>query len=796
MHGTRSPLVLVAVAAMTGSLLAKWFPQPFSILMLGGLVAGVFWTVLPRSPIWRFLSDHRREILKNTSVLLLVCLAFQSWAQLNFYSTRDDDFRKALSFSPQTISLKVIVQGEPRVSARGTSSRASVDVWVQESFSGGDWRNASGKLRAHLIGEEILLRELRFGQPLMIHGLVRKLRGPSYPGDFDSAAWLWTQGISHEVNVPHDGWALIDSHSNWNGESWLWRGAHSLRREMSQALRYGLEDAPATVALMEGMLFGYRQDIDDGLEEKFRRTGTLHLFAVSGQNVAVVMGALLVLFPWMGLVRWRLAWIVLPLVGVFCLATGMEASAARAFFMISVLAIGWSMNRTASPLNILSFAALVMWVWNPRVLFEVGFQLSYLVVLGLVTCVPPLHLRMMKLVDADKWIPKRLLTPWYWGMREGWKWTSGLFLSSLIAWLFSLPVILWNFSLFAPVTVFVNLLVVPFAAVVVLCCAWSVLFFRWLPLISLGTNTLSASCLSIVVLFVDLGASLPSSAVGPWNLSTALFEQHPRWTFLQNRGSTTLIFKSGEGKVMVVDPGTEEDVRLKLIPYLRSQGVSLIEAVILSRSSKSHMSGALLLERNFRVKTWFHSGWLSRSSEARRVWAGLLQKKVSLRSLNAGEQWKLSTKKSTRLEVLWPPRDEKFSRVNETGMVFLIHEGRGESAHRVLWASDIPHSVEEKLLSRMSGLMRNSQPLDALFQGVSGAMSGNLSDEWLRYWKPRYLIRPAKPYHADTGFSSELLELALQEEVQLIWMTHTGSISLIPKEDFTEGVKIDWKAGE
>ena len=120
---------------------------------------------------------------------------------------------------------------------------------------------------------------------------------------------------------------------------------------MLKATSLGLQDDPEAAGLIAAMLFGYRDGVGEELRESFRATGTLHLFAVSGQNLAVVAGLLLWILALTGAVKWRWAWATLPVVFLFCLATGMEASAARAFVMTGVLYLGWMMGRPMDPAN-------------------------------------------------------------------------------------------------------------------------------------------------------------------------------------------------------------------------------------------------------------------------------------------------------------------------------------------------------------------------------------------------------------------------------------------------------------
>jgi ComEC/Rec2-related protein len=157
---------------------------------------------------------------------------------------------------------------------------------------------------------------------------------------------------------------------------------------MREKLRAGLDDRPQSSALLAAMLFGERDGLNDDQIRQFEVTGTLHLFAVSGQNIQLIALVMMVVLYALGLIRWRWGWLMITPLFIFVISTGMESSAVRAFLMASLVWISFVLYRPAQPLNILAGSALLIWVVDPRQLFDLGFQFSFLVVLGLVLFAP------------------------------------------------------------------------------------------------------------------------------------------------------------------------------------------------------------------------------------------------------------------------------------------------------------------------------------------------------------------------------------------------------------------------
>jgi predicted membrane metal-binding protein len=188
------------------------------------------------------------------------------------------------------------------------------------------WQPARGDVRCTLVGPA---KELLCGDRLEFAAAMTPVAAPLSPGELDARAFEAEQNIFYHVTIPALAWRRIET----GGGDW-WQNLSFRARDWAyDRLQLGLEDDPRMADFLAGMLIGYRQEIPADFEQDFRRTGTLHVFAVSGQNIAEMVVVALILLQLCGLVRWRWAWTLVPIVLLYCLLTGSPASAVRATVM-------------------------------------------------------------------------------------------------------------------------------------------------------------------------------------------------------------------------------------------------------------------------------------------------------------------------------------------------------------------------------------------------------------------------------------------------------------------------------
>jgi len=207
---------------------------------------------------------------------------------------------------------------------------------------------------------------------------------------------------------------------------------------------------PQHAALMSGLLFGERAEFTDEFKDAMRKSGTTHIVALSGYNVAIIGITLSAMLAYV-VGRRRAFYASLIAIPVFVIMTGAEASVVRAGIMGIILLLAERQSRLYSFRNAVVLTALVMLLINPRLLvFDIAFQLSFAALLGIVYLYPLFRKRF----NISE--------------REGiLGWRRNLF-QTLSAQLAVTPIILTSFGYFSPTALFANVLILEFVPITML----------------------------------------------------------------------------------------------------------------------------------------------------------------------------------------------------------------------------------------------------------------------------------------------------------------------------------------
>lgn len=196
--------------------------------------------------------------------------------------------------------------------------------------------------------------------------------------------------------------------------------------------------------LMAGLLYGKRSGLNENLNENFNRVGLTHIIAVSGYNISILASVIMLTLITIGLARPRAFWASVAGIILFVIFTGASASAVRAGIMGILVLTAERLGRLSRLLPSLVLSAVLMLLFNPWLLiWDAGFQLSYLAVLGLMYISPILE----KFILADK------------------KWTKPaifileIFITTMSAIIATLPLILFQFGRLSVVAPLVNVLI-------------------------------------------------------------------------------------------------------------------------------------------------------------------------------------------------------------------------------------------------------------------------------------------------------------------------------------------------
>ncbi len=242
---------------------------------------------------------------------------------------------------------------------------------------------------------------IRIGDTLFFQASLQAPEAPKNPKEFDYAGWLAGKGIHRQAFLREGDYRLRPDEKPPSGLDRL-REACLLRLEKALPDReaYGVGAA---------LILGYRVELDPDLRDAFRDAGAMHVLAVSGMHVGLVFLMLgFFLSPIERLGRpGRVVARLLGLAGIwsFIAVAGMPASARRAGIMFSFLSLGKLGRRKARPLNMLALAAGLLLFLDPRDLHDLGFQLSFLALAGIICFQPAL---------ASLWQPSHPMLKYPW----------------------------------------------------------------------------------------------------------------------------------------------------------------------------------------------------------------------------------------------------------------------------------------------------------------------------------------------------------------------------------------------
>ncbi len=534
--------------------------------------------------------------------------------------------------------------------------------------------------------------ELRCGDELEFAAALEPVAPALVPGEFNSRDMDARQGIFYEATLAPGNWRRIAA----GGSDWLQRLSYAARDWAYARLQIGLEDDPRTADFLAGMLIGYRQQIPQDIEQDFRRTGTIHVFAVSGQNIAEMTLVALVMLQLFGLVRWRWAWIIAPIVLLYCLLTGSPASAVRATVMALAILAAWRMGRPLNALGCWSLAFLAMMIWNPQILLDPGAQLSFALVLSLILIAPPILRFLLVPLSPDPFLPRSLLTVWQRREFKFWKWMVLLFSTGVAAVLVCEPITAVDFHQITPISIFANLVVVPMAGLITTIGTMSIaLSVICTPLTALLNNA-NWLLAKILIGFVALLAYQPGAMINVPDIA-ALESPRPSLVVAPLRDSACLLVRA-QGGSWLINAGRESASPSSVWHFLQFYGINRLDGLVLAQVSSPDNSGAEAIVRDFRPRQLVVPVLRTQSPMEKEIAEIAALSGDDPVTWQAGQEIDLGS--GVRAEILHPGAGSLETHTDDRGLVMLFRVG----PHTVLWAGRIDAATQRALLAAHPGL--------------------------------------------------------------------------------------------
>jgi len=283
------------------------------------------------------------------------------------------------------------------------------------------------------------LQKLQVDDKIYLKTDFKEVNLPKNPYFFNYRDYLKNKQIYHQIFTSNNSFLQLPK------RPFSFRGlAAKFREKINQILiKNGFKDDE--LAVINALLLGQRQDISSELLQSYAGAGAIHILAVSGLHVGIILLILNFLFqPLERLKNGKLIKliVVISLLWIFAFIAGMSASVIRAVTMFTAVAIGMQVNRPANVYNILVISMFFLLLFRPSFLFDVGFQLSYLAVFFIVWLQPLLY---------DFWHPNWKTPNFFWK----------LFTVSVAAQIGIVPLSLYYFHQFPSLFFISNLFIIP-----------------------------------------------------------------------------------------------------------------------------------------------------------------------------------------------------------------------------------------------------------------------------------------------------------------------------------------------
>jgi competence protein ComEC len=592
----------------------------------------------------------------------------------------------------------------------------------------------------------------RYGDVLNVSG---QLETPPQYEDFDYKAYLERQGIYSIIYYPVV--EILDRGQGFKPLQWI----YSLRERLSASLATALPEPQGSLA--QAILLGLRGNIPDSLQEAFSRTGTAHLLAISGLHMSIIIAILLSLGVLIfGRQRSLYIWLPLGLTWLYTLLAGMHPPVVRAAIMGSLFLLAEYLGRQRSAIIALAFAAAVMVGIQPKLLWTVSFQLSFLAMAGLILLYP----------YFQAWGRQGIAR--IFGDREALVTTGGmisdLFAVSLAATAAVAPLIAYNFGIVSLVGLPATLLSLPslpfiivtsalvafvgllasIAAQILGWVAW--LFLSYLLVVVQGFNALPHASLEVTAISTwhiwayyailagviaslhhrrQVAAFFSGLASGTKKIAHSIAKPRPafsiKWlilplliavilvwsavltipddrlhvSFLDVGQGDAILIQTPNGQNILIDGGPDpQKINLELSEKL-SFWDRTIDLMVCTQPHADHVTGLVEVLHRYKVKQVFEPG-LSYNSSIYQEWLRLIEDKgIKYNTVHAGEEIDLGN--GIKMEALNPPEslwEGTGDDVDNNGLVLRLSWGLAS----FLFTADIREEAEFELIGQRANL--------------------------------------------------------------------------------------------
>ena len=550
--------------------------------------------------------------------------------------------------------------------------------------------------------------KFNLGDRIVIKGKVKDRSKVYNPSDLDYTLYLKSQGIVREVEVKQ----VLSVHSN---QKFL----YTLREQMNnriERLFKGRDDG-----IVHTLIMGEDVYLDAETENMYQILGIAHLLAISGLHMGIIASLLAFVLGYMGCGYTLRNGLSIVGIWSYSVLAGMSVSIVRASIMFTImLVVRMLWEEEDMPIS-LALAAFVVLLINPFQLYQVGFQLSFVAVVGIL-----LYQTIYSYLKHEKeWKKDKLCYLKY-------------ILPSLSITVCLAPIMAYHFYEIPVLSIFLNLLVIPLFGIMIPLIFITIGISFIMPSISMllvnsilsmlegikivgtrlaqldfATWIVGRPSMFVIIFYYGLCmlVILKLKKVSALKIGYALilgisffiglesFSHRGQMEITQlyvGQGDCTIITTPGR-KVVMIDSGPEQ-ARKKVENYLKYKGVNTIEVAIISHAHEDHIAGLIyLIESGYKVKQVIWGPSIEENPYKVQLEQLCSEKNIPLNTLYAGDKVALG---QVTLEVLSPYKQATYGDANEDSLVCLLKY----NAFEALFTGDIGSIVEERLIEDLTDI--------------------------------------------------------------------------------------------
>lgn len=812
----RFPAATIALGIATGVLLDRngsWSPN----VLIGGFIGACL--------IWAVSRALQRFRSAAVAVVVISAITGAIYHHHVWHCLPSEDVAPLLSLQPTLIRCEGVVASAPVVtpprenpfnSRLPPESSTQFQLAVESLDTVTGHRSVSGRLQVVIDG---IMVGVKKGDRIDVQGWSQANRPLMNPGDFDRAAFNRGKGLRGIVRVRDPELVNVTV----SGTSIFERLRRTLRKRAEAVLESAISDDVRPVA--DAMLLGDRSMLSREMRTVFVESGTVHLLAISGLHIGILMVFLLTIGRAMRLSSRHSILLAVTVLLIYLQVADCRPPMIRAFVIIVVWSAGRLVRRPAFSANSLAVAAIVILAMNPTSLFDVGSQLSFLAVavifwltsLGRLSNGEP---DVAAVSDADNRtvgspasIPEVLQHPWVRSLKSFGKTVGAMWLVSGSIWLISAPLVVSVFNVVSPVGLVINVLLIPvvsvglcfgFAAILLgvisQTIAWPFAFvFGWFLEWLVAVVDLAAAIdlghayvpeppgWWLIIFYSVVAAAMLAttlkrrparvwSCVGVWAIFGLTLlpanreEGLLRCTTLYVGHGLSVIVETPSGKTLVYDVGSRAGGEFSsrvLKEALWARGISKVDALIVSHADIDHYNGVLDLLTSVPVGRILCSRHFPDSRQRLTLETFEAAEELGVRTAFISQGDSLSFDDTVTMRILQPVAATSYVSDNAASVVLEIEYQQ----RRILLTGDIDDDGLDELLKQPA------RKIDVLTAPHHGAPTANPRE--LAAWaSPTFVVASAP-----TPAYQQELESHYGPETRVIMTPESGAVTTTVTSD-------------